>query len=844
MSEQARFLALELGLALPVGALGGLCVLAFLAATRAVAPSTRAQLVALLAAPACGYAGWAAFHGASAQRIPGHQLLSLAVAAVGIGGVYLAARALDRGLPKLEARRSAALAIAFGAALLLAVDARVLPRLYAFFHRGLELGALALATLAALAWLRRRPRAIVAVLLVAGLAGAGLAATILRRAHALATILAERAPLGATLARAYPRRAAPALSAADDDVLVEVGSLPPGPHLGSRDIVLVTIDAMRADRLAPRVRPTLSRARRRAAYASTDAYTQVPHTSFSHRDAADRQVRPALSALGLDAASHETLAEVLRRERYKTAAFYPPAVFFIDHDRLTPLEETRLRLRVREVRVHRRRPAHRPGHRLLRARAPGARLRLGALLRAARALRAHTPATPPARRAADPRCRRRSIATTARSATSTHEVARLVDYLRRARPDALVVLAADHGEEFGEHGGRYHGTTLYDEQVRVPLVFATACRRPPACQPRAGGGAGRARRRGAHDPRAPRHPCLGQDARARSRALAGRDAAPPPARTARCSARSIARRWSSTAPQAGLRSRDRRLRALSICAVDPAERRDLSDREPAVAARLHRLLDRFLSEESRYERKVDAPPGLEHVFERARLGDAQVVPELTAALATMPPEPRAEALRLLVALPPDAATRAALEAITVEGAEPRLLLELARARVGDDDARARLRQALLGEQAATLAPELYVRGALASRDLELLSHAVERTEDRVLLGAVARALASTHDPRAYAPLLLALAPVRSRAEVVAALGELGDPRAVPELERWLPADPYVPVRVAVVHALVKLDAAGVRGALQAQLHVETDPAVLAALNDALRAKPGATRRAP
>src|SRR5262249_38064536 len=29
-----------------------------------------------------------------------------------------------------------------------------------------------------------------------------------------------------------------------------------------------------------------------------------------------------------------------------------------------------------------------------------------------------------------------------------------------------------HGEEFGDHGGRYHGTTVYEEQVRVPLVVA------------------------------------------------------------------------------------------------------------------------------------------------------------------------------------------------------------------------------------------------------------------------------------------------------------------------------------------------------------------------------------
>lgn len=35
--------------------------------------------------------------------------------------------------------------------------------------------------------------------------------------------------------------------------------------------------------------------------------------------------------------------------------------------------------------------------------------------------------------------------------------------------DMTIVITSDHGEEFGEHGGFWHGTTLYDEQVRVPL---------------------------------------------------------------------------------------------------------------------------------------------------------------------------------------------------------------------------------------------------------------------------------------------------------------------------------------------------------------------------------------
>lgn len=35
----------------------------------------------------------------------------------------------------------------------------------------------------------------------------------------------------------------------------------------------------------------------------------------------------------------------------------------------------------------------------------------------------------------------------------------------------LILLTADHGEEFCEHGGWWHGLTLYDEQIAVPLII-------------------------------------------------------------------------------------------------------------------------------------------------------------------------------------------------------------------------------------------------------------------------------------------------------------------------------------------------------------------------------------
>jgi arylsulfatase A-like enzyme len=55
---------------------------------------------------------------------------------------------------------------------------------------------------------------------------------------------------------------------------------------------------------------------------------------------------------------------------------------------------------------------------------------------------------------------------------STDALGQLLDELDRAGrfDDALIVVTADHGEEFFEHGGFSHGYTLHEEAVRVPLI--------------------------------------------------------------------------------------------------------------------------------------------------------------------------------------------------------------------------------------------------------------------------------------------------------------------------------------------------------------------------------------
>ena len=66
-------------------------------------------------------------------------------------------------------------------------------------------------------------------------------------------------------------------------------------------------------------------------------------------------------------------------------------------------------------------------------------------------------------------------------ASSDRAVGRLLDALERAHlsDSTAVLLAADHGEEFGEHGGAAHGWDVFNELMRVPLII-----RIPGAQPR------------------------------------------------------------------------------------------------------------------------------------------------------------------------------------------------------------------------------------------------------------------------------------------------------------------------------------------------------------------------
>ncbi len=55
-----------------------------------------------------------------------------------------------------------------------------------------------------------------------------------------------------------------------------------------------------------------------------------------------------------------------------------------------------------------------------------------------------------------------------------HEVARILDHLTSMgrADDTIFVFSSDHGEEFGDHGRRFHGDTLFDCVLAVPLIIS------------------------------------------------------------------------------------------------------------------------------------------------------------------------------------------------------------------------------------------------------------------------------------------------------------------------------------------------------------------------------------
>lgn len=369
-----------------------------------------------------------------------------------------------------------AVAIALG---LWAIDSTVLPRLYPAFHAGLfvlTLASLAVAALASFSPLSNSPRrehafAVFALVATASVSLVPWASTHVRSADNLRLILVEHAPLmGRAVLLAAKVSPPPPI---DEDSTVNAAlRIDPERALDwtGRDIVLITIDALRADHLSSYGYPRKTTPNIDALAANgarfTNAYCATPHTSYSVTSLlTGKYMRPLLSAgVGEDS---ETWASYLRRYGYRTAAFYPPAVFFIDEQKFKSFQSRGLDFEYRKEEFAD------PKLRSSQVRTYISNVPKGLpLFLWVHVFEPHEPYVKHLEHPfGDPAHPTDIDAYDSEIAASDALVGEVVAEVRKSRPSTVFIVSADHGEEFGDHGGRYHGTTVYEEQVRVPLII-------------------------------------------------------------------------------------------------------------------------------------------------------------------------------------------------------------------------------------------------------------------------------------------------------------------------------------------------------------------------------------
>jgi hypothetical protein len=427
-------------------------------------------LVSLVSGPAIA---------SSPLRFP---LMVVAFAAVAVA-VALWTRLVGRVAQSVRDRRgwargAAAFAVlaaaGIGMAALDAITVRVLPGLYEPFHRLAGLAAVALC--AGGAWValstraaRWTPRRVVACLGAACAAGAILAFAVGGNAPLGRQLLAERAPFfgpfQGVLNRAQDRLTwalADAVEPAARDGRGAVHTRVRFPSgAAHRTVLLVTVDALRADAVEPG-RPLAASAPRlvglgRGALRFSRAYSPGNKTPI----AVPGIVLGALPVGDGPPALADSLASPFDRAGYETH------FFFTSHEyaNLEPTPLWPLASRGFGFRAY---------HREYLA-APEILSRAGRVLDRPGAPRfvwvhlsdLHHPFLLGGAGQGDPLAEAYPRAL----AELDGVLAPFLDRFRKENPDAIWALSSDHGESLGERGVSFHGSSLFDEQIRVPLLL-------------------------------------------------------------------------------------------------------------------------------------------------------------------------------------------------------------------------------------------------------------------------------------------------------------------------------------------------------------------------------------
>ncbi|HLV21861.1 MAG TPA: sulfatase-like hydrolase/transferase [Polyangiaceae bacterium] len=801
--------------ALLAGTAGGLLGAALLFAFRHVERRAFRWGLALGVGGLAGWSAWSVSFGRHFDAWPvrvGFIAASGALAAAAVFATSPRLRRLAEARPRAWLGGICAAIVAVELA-----NALVLVRLYPGFHLSLAGAALLLAPLllVVLPWPAGKPRAastgsarrglvlpLVAAGLVVGSAlAAGAASARLAHFDNFRLLLVDRAPIAGQLVRLSARLAPPSAGAAAacSDCEAQSAGTAGGPDLRGRDLLLITVDALRADHVGAYgyQRPTTPGLDALAAQSVRfeHAYAPTPHTSYSVTSLmTGKYLRPLLlQGAGEDS---DTWASLLRTYGYKTAAFYPPAVFFIDGERFRAFRENSLGFEYEKVEFA-------EGERRVR--------QVAAFLEKQPADRnvfvwvhlfgPHEPyELHPGHPFGDRDVDRYDSEIAAADAT----IQRLIGLFEARPAPPVVIVTADHGEEFGEHGGRYHGTTVYEEQVRVPMLVHLPDRKQ-----------GRVVSEpvqtidllptvlGALDiPRPPR--MRGRDLGALL--LSGG------------SGKGLA--FAETEEQTLLAEGHHRLiceRKIGACRLfdlkqDPRQLRDVAKEQRARFEELRSRVQALAASHGRYEAQGLRAEGggLPPAILRGISGDGDAAPDIAALLDDADRSIRRKAAEVLFEL-------------EREETAPALRLALSR----DEDLEVRQYCALaltrLG-QGAPLSVELLRHESLHWRRLAALALA-EQGDDRgegILLAwwqderarsydrarQLLEAFAELRARAAVWPLTRSLGDVRLRPHIAAALARIGDPAARGPLVQALAEERYQSARVALAKALVELGAEG------------------------------------
>jgi arylsulfatase A-like enzyme len=562
------------------------------------------------------------------------------------------------------------------------------------------------------------------------------------------------------------------------------------PQLPDAHVLLITIDALRADHLssygyARPLSPEIA-ALAEEGQLFEHAYAQAPHSSYSLCSLFSSEYLHETTELGI-APPEQTLPRALAEDGYHTAAFYTQGIFHTAAERLSVYEREAFGFALHD---HQDRPPEQMTDRVLEEIERTVQRGEPNALFWVHYFNVHEPYRATTFGTSDlDRYDSEILAADA-------AIGRLVRSARaRLSKPLVIVITADHGEEFHEHGGVYHGSSLYEEQVHIPLIVVVP---------------GMPARRYAQPVEsidiAPT--LLGLLDVDRPTSMRGADLrgylVHPDRDRGPVFSAVIHKKMVVSWPHkliADLRFGSYELYDLS---KDPGERQNNADRDPTrlreLRAEIYAWLDTLSGTRIAGDDNTQA-------LEWGRLGDRRAVGPLQRLLldTNAPAASRSEAARLLGKLADDGAAESLLKATRTSNDWVAAEAAIALGRMFDERARPALRRLVMSED-----PGIRSRAAVSLARLRDKS-AVPALTDALWLAPnpyereeAVRWLGRLGDASALDPLLNLLPETHTRHLVVLALGELGDARAFEALVQTLEWDHNTNVRDGVVRALATL----------------------------------------